>query len=92
MDETILSPQYAFICSTMKNTVVHSKDSKSNTSFKSILLARCQKAFESIFTRKRTVAKERNEIESCRDKVWTIFYNARLLFYKHLQNVNAYTI
>jgi hypothetical protein len=69
MNEPILSPQYAFICSSMKNMVVHSKDSKSNTSFKKLLIARCQNAFESMFTRKRAVAKERNEIESCKDKV-----------------------
>lgn len=69
MNEPKLTPQYAHFCSLMKNMEVLSKDSKTNTSFKILLISMCQNAFESMFTRKRVVAKNRNEIESCKDKV-----------------------
>jgi hypothetical protein len=67
MDEPSLTPQYAHICSSMKNMGVHLKDPKTNTSFKILLIAMCQNAFESMFTRKRMVVEDHNEIESCKD-------------------------
>lgn len=69
MDEPKLTPQYAHICSLMKDTVVQSKDEKSSTSFRILLIAKCQKVFEAMFNRKKIVAKDRNEVESCKDKV-----------------------
>lgn len=69
MDKPQLTPQYAHICSLMKDKAVHSKDHKPSTSFKIILIKTCQNAFEAMFNRKRIVAKDRNEIESCKDKV-----------------------
>jgi hypothetical protein len=69
MDKPELSPQYAYVCSIMKNNEVQSKDQKTKTSFRRLLIAMCQNAFESMFNRKRMVAKYRNQIECCKNKV-----------------------
>jgi hypothetical protein len=69
MDEPKLTPQIAHICSLMKDTVVKSKDQKSSPSFRKLLIDKCQSAFEAMFNRKQIVTKDRNEVESCKDKV-----------------------
>jgi hypothetical protein len=69
MNDPTLTPQYAYIYLLMKNMGVHSKDPKTNTLLRILLIAMFQNPFESMFTRKRTVAKDRNEIELYRDKV-----------------------
>ncbi|XP_025423167.1 uncharacterized protein LOC112692650 [Sipha flava] len=68
MDEPKLTPQIAHICSLMKDTVVKSKDQKSSPSFRKLLIDKCQSAFEAMFNRKQIVTKDRNEVESCKDK------------------------
>ncbi|XP_025424263.1 eukaryotic translation initiation factor 4 gamma 3-like [Sipha flava] len=68
MDKPELIPQYAHICSLMKDMVVHSKDRKFITSFRTQLITVCQNEFEAMFNRKQMITKDRIEIESCKNK------------------------
>ncbi|XP_025411135.1 uncharacterized protein LOC112684053 [Sipha flava] len=53
----------------MKNKEIQSGDYKKlNTSFTKLLINKCKDTFESMFDRKRIVANEWKEIESCKNK------------------------
>lgn len=68
------APRYAHICSVMQHVGVRSEEQENtNTTFRILLIAKCQNAFESMYTRKVSVTKDRINIESCKDKVRTTF-------------------
>ncbi|XP_025414508.1 eukaryotic translation initiation factor 4 gamma 3-like [Sipha flava] len=70
LDDPLLAPEYAHVYLAMKNKEIQSGDYKKlNTSFTKLLINMCKDAFESMFDRKRIAAKERKQIESCKDKV-----------------------
>lgn len=69
MSEPALTPLYAHFCSLTKNKGVCSENQNTSTTFRTLLIGMCQNAFESMYTRKGLVAKDRKEIESYKDKV-----------------------
>lgn len=74
MNEPETTPQYAHICSIMKNVGVRPEEqNNTNTTFGKLLIAMCQNAFEAMSTRRALVAKDRQHIESCKDKVRMTF-------------------
>jgi len=73
IEEQHFAPLYSSLCSAMQSVQVSSKDGKT-TSFKKLIISKCQSLFELDKAQEMDSAKKLTEINSCKDSVISMTY------------------